>query len=51
MLVNLLLILLGVLALALLPFVFLYIAAIVIVWRENRKAERYFEEVFKEWKK
>lgn len=50
MLVNVLLILLGVLALALFQFVFLYISAIVIVWRENRQAERYFEEVFKEWK-
>lgn len=49
MLVSLLLILLGVLAIVLFPFVFLYIATFIIVWKENRQMERDFEEVYKKW--
>lgn len=39
--VNLLLILLGVLAIVLIPF--------IIVWKDNRQMERDFEEVYKKW--
>lgn len=49
MLVNLLLILLGVLGIVLLPFIFLYIMTVIIVWKENRQMERDFEEVYKKW--
>lgn len=49
MLVNLLLILLGVLAIVLIPFIFLYIMTFFIVWKENRQMERDFEEVYKKW--
>lgn len=49
MLVNLLLILLGVLAIVLTPFIFLYIMTLIVVWRENRQMERDFEEVYKKW--
>lgn len=47
--VNLLLILLGVLAIVLLPFIFLYVMAFIIVWKENRQMEHDFEEVYKKW--
>ena len=47
MLTNLLLILLGVLAIVLIPFIFLYIMTFIIVWKENRQMERDFEEVYK----
>ena len=49
MLVNLLLILLGVLAIVLAPFIFLYIMTVVVVWKENRQIDRDFEEVYKKW--
>ena len=49
MLVNLLLILLGVLAIVLVPFVFLYIMTVIVVWKENRQIDRDFEEVYKKW--
>ena len=49
MLVNLLLILLGVLAIVLIPFIFLYIMTFIVVWKENRQMERDFEEVCKKW--
>lgn len=49
MLVNLLLILLGVLAIVLIPFIFLYIMTFIVVWKENRQMESDFEEVYKKW--
>lgn len=49
MLVNLLLILLGVFGIVLLPFIFLYIMTIIVVWKENRQIDRDFEEVYKKW--
>lgn len=48
--VNLLLILLGVLAIVLIPFIFLYIMTFIVVWKENRQMERDFEEVYKKWR-
>lgn len=49
MLVNLLLILLGALGIVLLPFIFLYIMTLIVVWKENRQIDRDFEEVYKKW--
>lgn len=49
MLVNLLLILLGVFGIVLLPFIFLYIMTVIVVWKENRRIDRDFEEVYKKW--
>lgn len=49
MLVNLLLILLGVLGIVMLPFIFLYIMTVIVVWKENRQIDRDFEEVYKKW--
>lgn len=49
MLTNLLLNLLGVLAIVLIPFIFLYIMTFIVVWKENKQMERDFEEVYKKW--
>lgn len=47
--VNLLLILLGVLAIVPILFIFLYIMTFIVVWKENRQMEQDFEEVYKKW--